>query len=252
MSGRHKGRVALVTGGTAGIGLAIAERLAQEGAQVVICSRQEKNVRAAESELKSKGYKVTGLVCHVGTAEARKKLIDETVKLFGHVDVLVSNVAVNPSMAPFVDTDEKTWDKIFDVNVKSHFFLIKEAVPHMPKGSSILIVSSIAAYNGNPMLGAYSVSKTALVGMTKMLGKDLARKGIRVNGIAPGIIKTKFSQALWETEGLSDKTKDEIPLKRFGTSEECAGAASFFVSEKDSSYITGETLVISGGTPSRL
>jgi len=191
-------------------------------------------------------------VCNVDTSEARAKLIASAVAKFGRIDILVSNVAVNPTFGEMLETtDEKTWDKIFDVNVKSHFFLIKEAVPHMPKGSSITLVSSYAGFTPNPFLGAYSVSKTALLGLTKVLSHTLGARGIRINCIAPGLIKTKFSSALWKTDGVSEKHVEGQPIKRLGEPEDCAGAVSFFASSS-ASYVTGETMVIGGGLQSRL
>jgi len=249
---RFEDKVVLITGATRGIGLATAERLGKEGGTVVICSRQKENVDEAVAKLKSQGINVHGIVCHVGTAEQRKKLIAETVAKYKRIDVLVSNVAVNPVMGPMLDaTTEQAWDKIFDVNVKSHFFLIKEALPYMPKGSSIIIVSSYAGYLPSPILGAYSVSKTALLGLTKVLARELAPRGIRVNCLAPGVIKTKFSEALWKDEEIAELQMKDIPLQRFGTSEECAGAVAFLGSS-DADYITGETVLAAGGIHARL
>lgn len=249
---RFEGKVALITGATRGIGFACAERLGKEGAQVVICSRGKDAVDKAVSELKSKGIKVHGVVCHVGTAAQRKALIDETVSKFKRIDVLVSNVAVNPVMGSMIDsTNEQAWDKIFDINVKSHFFLVKEALPHMSSGSSIILVSSYAGYLAAPVLGAYSVSKTALLGLNKALSRELAPRGIRVNCLAPGVIKTKFSEALWKNEDVAEIQLKDIPLGRFGTSEECAGAVAYLGSS-DSSYVTGEVLVVAGGIHARL
>jgi len=248
---RLVGKVAIVTGGTAGIGLAIAERLAAEGASVVICSRRKDNVEQATKQLRDQKLEVTGVVCHVGTADARKTLIAETMKKYKRIDILVSNVACNPVMGSMVDvTDEKAWDKIFDLNAKAAFFLARECVPHMVPGSSIVFVASYAAYNGSEMLGAYSVSKTALVGITKVLSKDLGPRGIRVNCLAPGIIKTAFSEALWKTDAAAERVT-EIPVRRFGEPKEMGGPVAFLVSD-DASYITGETLLAAGGITARL
>jgi len=150
----------------------------------------------------------------------------------------------------FQVTDERAWDKVFDTNLKSHFFLIKEALPHLPQGSSILFVSSIGGFQPNPMGGAYSISKTALLGLTKSLSKELAPKQIRVNCIAPGVIKTRFSEALWK-DPRNVKLLEEIPLNRFGETSECGGISAFLLSH-DASYITGESIVVAGGAPSRL
>ena len=283
-----------------GIGFAIAERLGLSGAHVVICSRDQKNVDAAVSLLRARNITVTGLAIHVGTMEARAKLVAATVAAAGKIDILVSNVAVNPVFGPMLKvTDEKSsaqrtraahstrwhaqrrserrgnvltlsfslcvffslarascfntsWDKVFDVNVKSHFFLVRECLPYMAAGSAVLIVSSYAGYTPNPLLGAYSVSKTALISLTKVLGTELAGRGIRVNCVAPGVIKTKFSEQLWKGDSaVSQANLNDIPLGRFGEPHE-VGALACFLCSNDASYITGETIVVAGGIQSRL
>jgi len=247
-----EGKIALVTGATRGIGFSIAERLGLSGAHVVICSRSQKNVDDAVRALQNQGIKVTGLAIHVGTAAARSQLVQATVAIAGKIDILVSNVAVNPVFGPMLQsTSESAWDKIFDVNVKSHFFLVKECLPYMKEGSNILIVSSYAGYTPNPFLGAYSVSKTALLALTKVMATELAGKGIRVNCVAPGIIKTKFSEKLWNNEDDGSSTLSSIPMQRFGQPHE-VGALACFLCSDDASYITGETVVVAGGVQSRL
>ncbi|KAH8037106.1 hypothetical protein HPB51_008530 [Rhipicephalus microplus] len=180
------------------IGYAIAERLAQDGAKVVVSSRKEDKVNQAASRLAAQGLDVIGAPCHVGKAEDRANLIKLVIDKLGGIDILVSNAGMNPVMAPVLDTPEAAWDKIFDINVKSAFLLTKEIVPHLEKrgGGSIVYVSSIAAYQSFPLLGAYSVSKTALLGLTRAVAEQVAPLNIRVNCIAPGIIKTKFSEAV--------------------------------------------------------
>ncbi|XP_049519031.1 dehydrogenase/reductase SDR family member 4-like [Dermacentor silvarum] len=145
-------------------------------------------------------------------------------------------------------TPEAAWDKIFDINVKSAFLLTKEVVPHLEKrgGGSIVYVSSIAAYQSFPLLGAYSVSKTALLGLTRAVAEQVAPLNIRVNCIAPGIIKTKFSQALWKEQSVEDAILTQVPQKRLGTPEDCAGVVSFLVSD-DARYVTGENVPVAGG-----
>ncbi|XP_013417740.1 dehydrogenase/reductase SDR family member 4 isoform X2 [Lingula anatina] len=247
------GKVAIVTASTEGIGFSIAKRLAQDGAHVVISSRKQKNVDNALDLLKKDGFSVSGMVCHVGKKEDREKLISETVQRQGGVDILVNNAAVNPTFGTLLQTPEEAWDKIFDVNVKAAFLLCKAVVPIMEQrgGGHIVMVSSIGGYNPFELIAAYSVSKTALLGLTKALAKECAPMNIRVNGIAPGVIKTKFSEALWKNPMVAEKAMEPIPLKRFGEPDEMAGAVSFLVSQ-DSSYIVGETIVLTGGTPSRL
>ncbi|XP_078688696.1 dehydrogenase/reductase SDR family member 4-like isoform X2 [Branchiostoma floridae x Branchiostoma belcheri] len=251
--GKLAGKVAVVTASTDGIGLAIARRLGQDGAKVVISSRKEKNVQRALQELQGENLDVTGMVCHVGKAEDRTNLIQHAVDKYGGLDILVSNAAANPAFGPMLDTTETAWDKIFDTNVKAAFFLAKEAVPHMEKrgGGSIIFVGSMAGYRANELLGPYSVSKTALLGLVKAMAPQCGRLNIRVNGIAPGIIQTRFSEAIWKNEGPLKEQLLQIPLSRLGQPEDCAGPVSFLCSD-DAAYITGETIVMSGGMVSRL
>jgi len=247
-----KGKIAIITGATAGIGFAIAEKLGTQGATVLINSRQEKNVNDAVKRLKEKNIDAHGFVGNLSDSKVRDALIDEAGKKFGRIDILVSNVAVNPIFGSMLEvTTEKAWDKIFDVNVKGHFFIIKRAAQYMPNGARIIIITSTAAYTGSEMLGAYSVSKTALVGLIKMLAKTLADKQTTVNGIAPGVIKTKFAEALWNSGEASKEAESNIPMGRFGVPEDVSGLAAFFAGP-DSAYITGETVVVAGGSSSRL
>lgn len=246
-------RVAVVTGSTDGIGFAIARRLAQDGAHVVVSSRKQQNVDRAVAALQGEGLSVTGIVCHVGKAEHREQLVTTAVKLHGGIDILVSNAAVNPFFGNLLDATEEVWDKILDINVKSAALLVKAVVPEMEKrgGGSVVIVASIAAYSPFPALGPYNVSKTALVGLTKNLAIELAQRNIKVNCLAPGLIKTNFSKVLWMDEAREESIKEAMRIRRIGKPEECAGIVSFLCSE-DASYITGETVVVGGGAPSHL
>ncbi|XP_046396518.1 dehydrogenase/reductase SDR family member 4 [Ischnura elegans] len=252
-SPRLKGKVAVVTASTDGIGFAIAKRLADEGASVVVSSRKEKNVQEAVKKLSQEGLSVDGVVCHVSKAEDRARLFNKAVDKFGGIDILVSNAAVNPTTGPVLEIDESSWDKIFDVNVKAAYLLSKEALPFIRKrgGGSIIYVSSIAGFQPFNLLGAYSVSKTALFGLTKAASQDLAPENIRVNCIAPGVVKTKFSSALHESEDAREIALRNIPMNRLAMPHEMGGVAAFLCSD-DASYITGETIVVSGGMPSRL
>lgn len=180
-------------------------------------------------------------------------IVFKTIKKFGGIDIVVSNAAVNPQAGPVLETDVAAWDKIFDINVKCAFMLAKETVPYIRKrgGGSIVFVSSIAGLQPFDMLGAYSVSKTALIGLTKATSQSLAVENIRVNCLAPGIVTTKFSSALTQSEMAKEIALANIPMKRFALAEEMGGVVSFMVSE-DASYITGEVIVAAGGSPSRL
>lgn len=246
-------KVALVTASTDGIGLAIARRLAQDGAHVVVSSRKQENVDRTVATLQGEGLSVTGTVCHVGKAEDRERLVAMAVNLHGGVDILVSNAAVNPFFGNIIDATEEVWDKILHVNVKATVLMTKAVVPEMEKrgGGSVLIVSSVGAYHPFPNLGPYNVSKTALLGLTKNLAVELAPRNIRVNCLAPGLIKTNFSQVLWMDKARKEYMKESLRIRRLGNPEDCAGIVSFLCSE-DASYITGETVVVGGGTASRL
>nr|XP_007989102.2 dehydrogenase/reductase SDR family member 4 isoform X2 [Chlorocebus sabaeus] len=212
-------KVALVTASTDGIGFAIARRLAQDGAHVVVSSRKQQNVDQAVATLQGEGLSVTGTVCHVGKAEDRERLVAMTL----------------------------------DINVKAPALMTKAVVPEMEKrgGGSLVIVASIAAFSPFPGLSPYNVSKTALLGLTKTLAIELAPRNIRVNCLAPGLIKTSFSRMLWMDKEKEERMKQTLQIRRLGEPEDCAGIVSFLCSE-DASYITGETVVVGGGTPSRL
>ncbi|KAK1126829.1 hypothetical protein K0M31_004451 [Melipona bicolor] len=249
---RLEGKVAIVTASTEGIGFGIAKRLAEEGAKVMISSRKETNVKRAVEQLKSEGLNICGTICHVGKSEDRKNLFEKTKQEFGGLDILVSNAGINPVLTTFFETSEKVWDQIFNINVKSAFLLIQESLPLLreSKSPSIIIISSIAGYMSFPLLGAYCVSKTALLGLNQIAAATLAPEGIRVNCIAPGVIKTKLSQIVHESE-LGDKMLSQIPMQRFGETDDIAKVAAFLASD-DASYITGETIVATGGIRSRL
>ncbi|GAQ85581.1 indole-3-butyric acid response [Klebsormidium nitens] len=247
---RYEGRVCIITASTAGIGLGIARRLAQEGASVVISSRKEKNVNDAVAQLKKEGLEAFGVVCHVGSAEHRKKLIDETIQKYGKIDVFVSNAAVNPGVGPILDMAESQLDKILEINVKVSVLLVREAAPHIPSGGSIILISSITAFNPGAPLAMYAVSKTALLGLTRGLAAELA-PNVRVNCVAPGIVPTHFASALVANEASKKAMEDQTLLKRLGTPEDIAGAVAFLASD-DAAYVTGETVVVAGGTQSRL
>ncbi|XP_050526803.1 dehydrogenase/reductase SDR family member 4-like [Daktulosphaira vitifoliae] len=248
-------QIAIITASTEGIGFATAKHLVKNGASVMISSRKESNVKKAVETLQKEfgKTKVHGVVCHVSKKEDRQKLIDETVKKFGGISILVSNAATNPVSGSVLDCPDEIWDKIFDINVKSAFLLTKEIAPHIISrgGGSIVYVASISGINPMPMLGAYSVSKTALLGLTKVVAADLAVHNIRVNCVAPGIIKTKFASALTDNESLSEYLLQTMHMKRFGHPDEIGSIVSFLCSSS-ASYVTGEVIVASGGMTSRL
>ncbi|KAH0448951.1 hypothetical protein IEQ34_022751 [Dendrobium chrysotoxum] len=247
---RLQGKVAIVTASTQGIGFAIAERFALEGASVVISSRRQKNVDAAVEKLRSKGLEVMGVVCHVSNLQQRKELIDKTVQRYGNIDIVVSNAAVNPTVDNILDMKETVLDKLWEINVKASVLLLQAAASYLKKGSSVIFISSIAGYNPEQGLAMYGVTKTALFGLTKALASEMS-PDTRVNCIAPGFVPTNFADFLVRDETLRKSLEEKTLLKRLGKAEDMAAAAAFLASD-DSSYITGETIVVAGGTQSRL
>ncbi|XP_064198333.1 dehydrogenase/reductase SDR family member 4 isoform X1 [Anguilla rostrata] len=247
------GKVAIVTASTDGIGLAAAQALGHRGAHVVVSSRRKENVEKAVALLQSEKIQVTGTTCNVGKREDRERLVKLTVEQCGGVDIFISNAAVNPFFGNMMDSNEEVWDKILDVNVKAAFLLTKLVVPHMEKrgGGSVVFVSSVAGYQPMQGLGPYSVSKTALLGLTRALAPELAHSNIRVNCVAPGVIKTRFSSALWQNEDVVEEFKKQLCIKRLGQPQEVGGVIAFLCSE-EASYITGETITVTGGMGCRL
>lgn len=243
-------KVAVVTGSTAGIGFSIAQRLAEEGATVVITSRKEENVQKAISQCSN--LDVSGIVCNVAKPEDRENLAKHVQEMYGKLDILVSNVGTNPYFGPLNMCDEKMWNKIFYNNVTCSALLASQFTPILSQSDNgnIVFVSSVSGFCPMPFIGPYSVSKAALISLTKALSMELASAKIRVNCIAPGIIETDFSSALTKNESLLKQTLKQVPLRRVGVPDDCAGAVAFLVSD-DASYITGETVKMDGGIPVR-
>ncbi|KAH7729289.1 Protein DHS-13 [Aphelenchoides avenae] len=246
-------RVAVVTASTKGIGFAVARRLGLDGAAVVVSSRKPKNVENAVKALQLEGVECTGCVAHVGIAEDRKRLIHTALERYKKLDILVSNAAANPHYGDLMKVTDSQWDKLLSTNVKSAFLLTQEAVPYLEKSGNgnIVFVASIAGYAPMDGIGAYSIMKSALIGINKSLSQSLARRNIRVNAVAPGIIRTDFSKMLIEEGAGQVDAAREIPLGRFGEAHECADAVSFLVSD-DASYMTGETIGVNGGMHARV
>ncbi|XP_054988873.1 dehydrogenase/reductase SDR family member 2, mitochondrial-like [Sorex araneus] len=239
-------KVAVVTGSTKGIGLASARRLAQDGAHVVISSRKQQNVDHAVAMLQDEGLSVTGTVCHVGKAEDRERLVAKALEHNKGVDFLVCVAGVNPLVGSTLGSSEQIWDKILHVNVKSPALLLSQLLPHMEKRGqgSVILVSSITAYNPVTDLGVYNISKTAVLGLTKTLAKELAPKNIRVNCIVPGLIKTEFSQIVRPKDSSWAQKHIFFPC-RLGVPEDCSGLVSFLCSP-DAGYISGEMIAVAG------
>jgi NAD(P)-dependent dehydrogenase (short-subunit alcohol dehydrogenase family) len=246
---RLENKIAVITGGSRGIGLAIAESYLREGATVVIASGKQEALDEAAAELRQKtSGTVLPVAAHTGDPDAVQALVARTVQEFGRVDILVNNAATNPHFGPLIDADAGQWQKTLEVNVMGYFYMCKFAAESMQKtgGGKIINMASIVAFEPGFMMGVYSVTKAAIVMMTKSFAQELATDNIQVNAIAPGFIKTKFSRALWDNEDINQRIIDHTPAARMGEPEEIAGAALFLASD-ESSFMTGQTLIIDGG-----
>ena len=243
-----EGKRALVTGAGRGIGKAIAHGFAGAGMKVAITGRKLETLEPVAESLRSQGSEVLPVVCHNGREEDRENLVDLLIKAWGGIDVLVNNAATNPVMTPLAETGLEAWDKIHSVNVTGPLSLVQKIAPGMVRQGtgSIINIASVAGIEPAPGLGAYSVSKAALIMMTKVLARELGGKGIRCNAIAPGLIETRFSAALIESKSHYEHFIRNVPLGRHGQPEEIVGAALFLASQA-SSYMTGQVLVIDGG-----
>ncbi len=242
------GRRALVTGASRGIGLAIAAGLAARGAAVAITGRKADSLEAAAVSLRSGGASLLPLVCHQGEPDAIAGLFLALDAQGFTSDIVIVNAATNPVMAPLLDTDLAAWQKILDVNLTGALLTAQHAARRMlpRKNGSLVFVSSIAGLDPMPGLGAYSVSKTALFGLTKTLAKELGPGGIRVNALAPGLIETRFAAALFRDRPTYEKIVGAVPLGRHGQPDDLVGAAVFLASDA-SAYVTGQVLVVDGG-----
>ena len=244
---RYANKVCFVTASTQGIGFGIAERMAYEGGTVIICSRREKNLKEALDKLK--GLKVEGYTCNIGSKEQRVELLKKIEAKHGRIDVLVANQACSTHFGTQLDITESAYDKMWDLNVKSIFFLIKEAKYLLLKANelsgkgeaNVLVVSSVAGKNPHHTLGVYDMTKAALDNMVVWMAQELMNDSIRINGLAPGLIMTEFSGVLWKNnEGVHPKSK--------GTSEQI-GSVAATVCSKDGSFMNGEVYQVHGGFP---
>jgi dehydrogenase/reductase SDR family member 4 len=244
-----KNKVALITGASKGIGEAIALTLAAHGAKVVVNSRKQEEIDKVANMIRAAGGDCLALSGNAGEVITCKMLVDQTTAHYGGIDILVNNAAANPTYGPLVETPEWAYDKIMGVNVKAPFELAKFAQPEMKKrgGGSVINMSSIAGHTPDPGLGIYSVSKAALNMLTKVMAKEWAKDNIRVNAICPGLIKTKFSQAIWQDEAMLKRFMKQVPMGRMGTVEEIAALALFLASDV-SGYCTGTLFYADGGT----
>ena len=241
-------KTAIVSGGSKGIGKAIALKYAQAGADVVICSRRKENLEAAVIEAESNGFSLIPIECNTSNFDSIQSVVDLTIDKFGKVDILVNNAATNPYYGPILNSEDSHWNKIFDVNVKGYFNFAKACSISMIKNNygKIINVASIAAKTPLEGLGVYNISKAAVVMLTKVLAKELGQHNIQINTLAPGLIKTDFSKALWEDEDTYNKIVKSIPQGKMGTPEDISGMALYLASDA-SDFITGSIFTVDGG-----
>jgi NAD(P)-dependent dehydrogenase (short-subunit alcohol dehydrogenase family) len=246
-----EGKVAIVTGGSRGIGEAIARTFVAHGARVVIASRKVEGVQAvAESIGKEHGAdRVLAVAAHTGKEDECLRLVATTVEKFGKVDVLVNNAATNPYFGPMLNAEMGAWDKTFEVNLKGYFWCAREVAKHCigrDAAGSIVSITSVAGLMGTPLQGVYAATKAAVISMTKTLAIELAPSKIRVNAIAPGFVDTRLASAILKNDELLAHVLAKTPMRRYGTPDEIAGGALYLASDT-ASFLTGHTLVIDGG-----
>ncbi|MDP1631284.1 MAG: SDR family oxidoreductase [Caulobacter sp.] len=244
------GKVAIITGSSRGIGKAIAERMAQHGAKVTISSRKAGPCDEVAAEINATYGAGTAIAvpANISSKEDLQRLVDETKKAFGKVDVVVCNAASNPYYGPLAGIADDQFRKILDNNIISNHWLISMCVPEMieRKDGAIIIVSSIGGLRGSPVIGAYNISKAADFQLARNLAHEYGKDGVRVNCIAPGLIKTDFAKALWDNPETLKRSTETVPLRRIGEPDEIAGAAVFLASAAGT-FMTGQAVVVDGG-----
>lgn len=241
-----QGRIALVTGATRGIGKSIAEELARAGARICISSRKAEACRETEEQFRRSGYEVLAQPCNVSRKEDLQALVDATVRRWGSPDIVVANAASNPYYGPLTDIPDEAFDKIVGNNVKSVLWLAAMTLPGMKNGGSFTLVGSIGGLRANTVIGAYGMSKAMSHHLVRNLAAEWGPKQVRVNAIAPGLIKTDFARALWEDKARASERVSNTPLRRLGEPRDIGGIAVFLASDA-AAFITGQVIVADGG-----
>ena len=240
--------MALVTGASRGIGSAIANALAEQGAQVVLSSRKQADLDAEAERINGRfPEKAVAIAAHAGRPEDLERLVAETIQRFARIDILVNNAATNPYFGPVLDAELSAWDKTFEVNLRGIFILTKlvYAASMEKHGGAVVNVSSVGGLRPGHGLGVYNITKAGVIMLTRQLARELGGK-VRVNAVAPGLVKTRFAEALWGNEAILDRVIASNPMGRIGVPDEIAGAVVFLASDA-ASYINGEVIVIDGG-----
>ncbi|CAD5224060.1 unnamed protein product [Bursaphelenchus okinawaensis] len=258
---RFEGKVALLTAATEGIGLATADRLAHEGAKVIISSRNEVNVKRAVQDLIDSGINpknIAGTVCHVGNPEHRQNLLDFATKTFGKIDILFNNAGINPAIGTMLEVTPSQYDKMYDVNIKATFLMTKIVAQHMKEtgGGVVIFNGTFGAFRSLRGVRAYNVLKTALVGITQALAHELGPYNIRINSVHPGLIQTRMGRIMFDPNHklhhlVDVKGPTFWAIHRMGQPEETAAAVCYLASD-EARHVTGENHVISGGCDCRL
>jgi NAD(P)-dependent dehydrogenase (short-subunit alcohol dehydrogenase family) len=242
------GKVALITGSSRGIGRAIALRMAEQGAEVVVSSRKLEACESVAAEIEAKGGQAMARVCDIADETALRPLVEAVIAAWGHIDVLVCNAAVNPHFGPTMDVSDAAFERTMNVNLRSNLRLCACTLPHMAAagGGSVILISSIAAFRGQDKLGIYALSKAAEQQLARNIAVEWGSRNIRANCIAPGLVRTDFAQALWSDPDIYGKVIEHTPLRRIGDPDDIAGAAVFLASNAGA-FTTGQTLIIDGG-----
>jgi NAD(P)-dependent dehydrogenase (short-subunit alcohol dehydrogenase family) len=241
-------RVAIVTGASRGLGSAIAEGLAEQGATVVLSSRKQEDLDREAARLNERfPGSAVAIAAHAGRRDDLARLVDRTLERFGRIDVLVNNAGTNPYFGPLIDADPAVWDKTFEVNLRGYFLLTQLVYRAWMEqhGGAVLNIASTGGLRPSIGLGVYDVTKAGVIMLTRQLARELGGR-VRVNCIAPGLFKTRFAEALWTNESVLQRVVQGNPFGRIGSPDEIAGAAVFLVSDA-ASYVNGQVLVIDGG-----
>jgi NAD(P)-dependent dehydrogenase (short-subunit alcohol dehydrogenase family) len=244
-----QGKVAIVTGASRGIGRQIVNELAELGADLALVSRKQDVLDVVAREVsETYGVKTFPIACHCGKPEQISSAVEKIAGHFGRIDILINNAATNPHFGLAIDGSPEMFAKILETNVVGYFAMIKACVPHMDKvgGGSVVNLSSMAGISPTPFIGLYSVSKFGVIGLTKMLARELGAKKIRVNSVAPGLIKTDFAQALWSNPAILEKATGDNPIPRIGDPSEPARITAWLATPA-ASFVTGAIYTCDGG-----
>jgi len=241
-------KTAVITGSSRGIGRAIAERMAEHGARVVVSSRNQDACDKVVEAITSKGGEAKSIACNINQWDQLGELVEQTIAAYQHIDILVCNAALNPYYGPLQEIQDEAFNKVMHANIGSVHKLCQLVIPDMASqgGGSVVIVSSIAGMIGSENLGAYAISKAADMQIARSLAVEWGPRNVRVNCIAPGLVRTEFARALWEDPDTYARVIKQYPLGRIGEPDEIAGAAIYLASDSGS-FTTGQTIVVDGG-----